>query len=551
MESGRSALWAKLRKTASRLNPLPDSARPLFRPSSAELILWILFVSVTLAMAWHHEPWRDEAQGYVVVRDNTLVGLILHMKVESQFLLWYLFTWPFVRLFGMSIFGVALMHWALSCSTAYLIVRRAPFRFLTRAALIFGVLFAFEFTVVVRHYAIGVFLLTVLMLNWRERFRRPVLYACGIALCASTNLPVWACLGGLCCAIGYEVIARRLWSRRIFASMLICVFGFALALGSIYNGYGFGSPYVGKRGGELAEMGIPERLRDALEFISVTTFMPLCGRDKFPDSVLAGLSLACIVCIALGLLHFARKSIPAFVCFLTSVVLVVSLQLVGGFHSMRHIGFILVGTVVAAWIAACDDKTVSGGQSGLQKRAFRVLARIAGSVVALILLVHVLITSVFVWGEITRPFSHGYATAQFIRRVVPEDVPMYCFSARSNVSVLPWLPRRQFFIFDRMEYGTFSKWGRSFGQSLKDMADEVVARLKPDQQCAIFVVAMNEFPNFFPPNTIVLYDSRKSELPVWGPYVEEFVVLAVVRHEDVERYRSAFPRKQSPLMQGF
>ena len=224
---------AKSRERVRRLNPFPDSARPLFRPAPAELILWLLFISVTLVMAWYHEPWRDEAQGYVVARDNTRVGLVLHMKVESQFLLWYLFTWPFVRLFGMPVFGVALMHWALSCSTAYLVLRRAPFRLLTRAALIFSVLFAFEFTVVVRHYAIGVFLLTVLMVNWRERFRHPVLYACGIALCASTNLPIWACLGGLCCTIGYEVIARRLWSWRVIVSVLICLFGFALALGSL------------------------------------------------------------------------------------------------------------------------------------------------------------------------------------------------------------------------------------------------------------------------------------------------------------------------------
>ena len=540
----------KLRELIRRRNPVPDPARPLFRPLPAELVVWLVFAAVTLVMAWYHEPWRDEAQGYVVVRDNTLVGLILHMKVESQFILWYLFTWPFVRLCGMPIFGVALMHWALSCSTAFLVLRRAPFRLLTRTALIFSVLFAFEFTVVVRHYAIGVFLLTVLLVNWRERFRHPVLYACGIALCASTNLPIWACLGGLCCAIGYEVIARRLWSRRVFASMLICVFGFMLALGSIYNGYGFGSPYVGKRGGELAEMGVLERLRDSFEFISVTTFLPLCGRDKFPDSFLAGLVLACLVCIVLGLLYFAWKSIPAFICFLTSSTLIVSLQFVGGFHSIRHIGFVLVGAVAAAWIAADDDSPVSGGLPRFPAGAGRILAWTAGGAVALILLIHALVTSVFVWGEITRPFSHGYATAQFIRRVVPENIPMYCFSARSNVSVLPWLPRRKFFIFDRREYGTFSKWGRSYGQSLKDMADEVAERLEPDQQCAIFVVAMNEFPNFFPPNTIVLYDSRKSERPVWGPYIEEFVVLAVVRHEDVEHYRSAFPRKQSPLMQG-
>lgn len=531
MKFSRAGSWTKLRETVRRHNPFPDSARPLFRPSSAELILWLLFVAVTFVMVWYHEPWRDEAQGYVVVRDNTFAGLILHMRVESQFLLWYLFTWPFVRLFGMSVFGVALMHWALSCSTAYLVVRRAPFRLLTRAALVFSVLFAFEYTVVTRHYAIGVFLLTVLLMNWRERFRHPLLYACGIALCASTNLPVWACLGGLCTAIYYEVIARRLWSGRVFVSMLICIFGFALALGSIYNGSGFGSPYVGKRGGELAAMTFLERWQASSGAISNMVCLPVS---------------LCVICLVAGALYFAWRSVPALICFLMNTLLVVSLQFVGGFHSMRHIGFLLVGTVAAAWIAGADkDAQGIDMLSHLPAWAGNCLACFAGSAAALILLIQAFITPAFVWGEVVRPYSHGYATACFIRDNIPEDVPMYCLSARSNVSILPWLPGRKFFIFDRMEYGTFSKWGRSYGQSLLDMTDEAAARLEPTQRYAIFVVAMNEYPNFFPPNTVPLYDSRKKELPVWGPYVEEFVVLAVVRDRDVDYFRTLFPRKKT------
>ena len=530
MQSNRAVFGTNLRETVRRLNPLPDSSRPLFRPSPAELILWLLFVIVTLVMVRYHEPWRDEAQGYLVVRDNTLAGLIRHMKVESQFLLWYLFTWPFVRLFGFSIFGVALMHWALSCSTAYLIVRRAPFRLLTRAALIFSVLFAFEYTIVVRHYAIGVFLLTVLMMNWRERFRHPVWYSCGIALCASSNLPAWACLGGLCTTIGYEVAVRRLWSRRVFASMAICIFGFVLALGSLYNGSGFGSPYVGKRGGELASMAISERLHISFGAISKMVCLPVS---------------VCVVCIVLGALYFAWKSAPAFICYLTNAVLVVSLQFVGGFHSIRHIGFLLVGSVAAAWIAAADDDPSGGGMlPRLPAWAGACSAVAAGCAAALVLFIQAAITPVYVWGEVERPFSHGYATACFIRDNIPEDVPMYCFSARSNVSVLPWLPGRKFFIFDRREYGTFSKWGRAYGQSMLDMADEAVARLEPSQRYAIFVVAMNEYPNFFPPNTVLLYDSRRKERPVWGPYIEEFVVLAAVRDRDADYFHTLFPHEK-------
>ena len=524
---------AKLRNTLRRIDPFPDSARPLFRPSPAELILWLVFAAATLLAVWYHEPWRDEAQAYLVARDNSLLELILHMKFESQFPLWYLFTWPFAR-FGLPIFGINLLHWALSCSTAYLIVRRAPFRLLTRAALIFSVLFAFEFTVIARHYAAGIFLLTVLLTNWRERFRRPVLYACGIALCALTNLPVWACLGGLCCAIGYEVIARRLWSGRLFVSMLICVAGFVLALGSIFNGSGFGSPYVERRGGALAKLAVSERLHTSFDAISNMVYLPVW---------------LCIVCIVLGALYFAWKSIPAFVCFFMSVVLMVSLQLVGGFHSIRHIGFMLIGTVAASWIAAADDAPGFGVLFRLPAQASEYLSFAAGCCAALILLLQAFVTPFFLSYEVLYPFSHGHAAARFILDNIPEDVPMFCFTARSNVSVLPWLPGRKFFIFDRGEYGTFSKWGRTVGQSMKDMADEAAGRLEPTQQYGIFVVALNEDPNLFPPNMFLLYDSRNNERPVWGPYVEEFLVFAVVRDEDIEYYLSKERRRQSNLMQ--
>lgn len=528
---------ARFRRVAGRLNPFPDNARPLFRPAPAELVLWLLFSAVTLLMVCCHEPWRDEAQGYVLVRDTTLPQLILHMKYESQFLLWYLLTWPFVRLFGMSIFGLNLLHWAVSCCTAFLVLRRAPFRLLTRAALIFTVLFAFEFTVVARHYAVGVFLLTVLMVNWRQRFRHPVLFAWGIALCASANLPVWVCLGGLCSAIGCEVIARRLWTRPVVTAILVSVFGFVLALAEIYNGQGgFGSPYVSRRSDQVAGFEIARRFQDAFDSISNLVHLPVW---------------LCLVCFLAGVLYLAWRSVPAVVCFLTGVFLMLSLQFIGGFHSMRHTGFVLIAAVASCWIAALEDAPPPGSLFRLPGRAAACVAVVAGCSAALVLFLQVVLTPCFVWMEMRYPFSHGRAAAIFIRDNIPEDVPMYCFSARSNISVLPWLPGRKFFIFDRGEYGTYSKWGRLKGlSSLQDMAAEAAARLEPGRRYALFVVAMNEHPPLIPRNMILLYNSRQNERPVWGPYIEEFLVFAVVREGEIDLYRPNFSSLPRPLSDG-
>ena len=519
---------AKFRKLAERLNPFPDSARPLFRPTPAELAIWLLFASVTLLMVWYHEPWRDEAQGYLVVRDTTLTELILHMKYESQFLLWYLLTWLLVRLCGVTIFGLNLLHWAVSCCTAFLVLRRAPFRLLTRVALIFTVLFAFEFTVVTRHYAIGVLLLTILMVNWNERFRHPVLFATGIAVCASANLPVWVCLGGICITIAYEVNARRLWTRPVICAILIAFFGFVLAMAEIYNWRGgFGSPYVSYRGDQVAGFVLAKRLQDVFGATANLIHLP---------------AWMCPVCFLAGALYFAWKSIPAFGCYLVSSFLMFSLQFIGGFHSMRHTGFLLLGVVVSCWIAAEDDTAPSGYLSRMPKRAAACIAAAAWCTAAVLLFLQCVLTPFFVWMEVKYPFSHGRATALFIRDNIPEDVPMFCFTARSNVTVLPWLPGREFFIFDRMEMGTYSKWGRAFGLSMEGMSVAAASRLPPEHRYGLFVVAMNELPTLFPPNMIKLYDSRENEPRVWGPYVEEFLVFAVVREEDTSLYRPRFPR---------
>jgi len=542
---------AKMRSPTRRFNPLPDRSRPLFRPAPAELALWLLFASVTLLMVCFHEPWRDEAQGYVLVRDTTLPELVRHMKYESQFLLWYFLTWLLVRLCGLSIFGLALVHWAVSCCTAFLILCRAPFRLLTRAALVFSVMFAFEFTVVTRHYAIGIFLLTVLLVNWRERFRRPVLFACGIAVCASANLPVWTCLGGLCVAIGCEALMQKRMSWRVAAAMLIVLFGFALAMAEIYNWHGFGSPYVSYRGNQVAGFDLEKRFRDMFSGVFNTVFFPLFQwGHQAPRSVKEGFSALdwsllwlLAACFLSGLLYFAWKSVSGLVCFAANAILLFSLQYVGGFHSMRHVGFLLIGTVAACWIAA--DEEMEGGSSPapIPRRVSAVLSCAAGCSAALLLFMQVLLTPPFIWSELKFPFSHGHATSRFIRDNFGADVPMYCLSARSNVSVLPWLPGREFYIFDRREKGTYSKWGRVFGHSLLDMALDAADDLEPGKY-ALFVLAMNEDPNIIPPNMILLYDSNKNERPVWGPYVEEFKVYRVVRPEDIALFRPDGPHER-------
>ncbi len=135
---------------------------------------------------------------------------------------------------------------------------------------------------------------------------------------------------------------------------------------------------------------------------------------------------------------------------------------------------------------------------------------------------------IFSYFEICYPFSHGKATADFIRKNYPKGVLKVCYTARQNVSVIAFLDD-PFFIFDRKEMGSFSKWGRIPPHSLYEISDEVFKLLPKEAKAFLIIASGNEAPRGIPPNFYERYHSSDHEKTIWSPYGEDFYVYEVVR----------------------
>lgn len=122
-------------------------------------LAWLGIVGA-IALGWH-EPWRDEAQAWMLARDSaTLAALAHNARYEGHPLLWHLVLFAAARL-SRSNLVLPLVHLLVAGTTAYVVARWAPFTRRLRTVLVFGYFLAYEYAVVARSYALGAALLVV------------------------------------------------------------------------------------------------------------------------------------------------------------------------------------------------------------------------------------------------------------------------------------------------------------------------------------------------------------------------------------------------------
>jgi hypothetical protein len=142
--------------------------------------LWLVlgvYVAVELVAACHHEPWFDELHSWNIARASaTPAALISNMAYEGHPPVWYVLLWIASR-FTHAVGGLHAVQLVAATGVAALVLFAAPFRPLYRVLLLCGYYCLFEYGVLCRNYAVGVFLLFSLCIIQRRALRsRPVLY---------------------------------------------------------------------------------------------------------------------------------------------------------------------------------------------------------------------------------------------------------------------------------------------------------------------------------------------------------------------------------------
>ncbi|MDE6746401.1 MAG: hypothetical protein K2J72_07160, partial [Oscillospiraceae bacterium] len=115
--------------------------------------IFVLYALLTLIGALNHEFWFDEAQAWTIARDNTIGGIFYQLGYEGHPPLWYLILYVFSHM-GFECTVMSIISWFITAVAAAVVMFKAPFHIVTKAALLFSGGFLFLNSVMSRVYCL-------------------------------------------------------------------------------------------------------------------------------------------------------------------------------------------------------------------------------------------------------------------------------------------------------------------------------------------------------------------------------------------------------------
>ena len=149
-------------------------------------IVFAAFVCMGVFAGLHHEPWADEAQSWLIARDNNnLIDLLKAVKYEGTLPTWHLINKAF-QLAGLDydhMFVIPLVFSAIG--VILLFFTDAPLW--SKIMLPFSFFVVYQNSVVARQYAMVFPAMMLIVLFYKKRFDVPVRYHLALFLLALTS----------------------------------------------------------------------------------------------------------------------------------------------------------------------------------------------------------------------------------------------------------------------------------------------------------------------------------------------------------------------------
>jgi hypothetical protein len=378
----------------------------------------VAFIAVTAFVAAHHDAWRDEADVWLVVRDIDFAHLIDWLRHSGTPGLWHCILAPLARA-GLPYASQQWLHLGIAAAAVAIFVAVAPLSRLTKVLAVFSYYFAYEYSIIVRSYALGILLIFAAAALWRKH---PLMLGLVLALLCNTNAQGFV----IACAFALALLIER----AIRPAAII-------AFGALAAWWQVRTP--------------PDPAVQGARHVFNSDAIPWTLGNAFTPTLPLAIGCAVAVLVLLAVTLAIRRSRATLILWTTIAALLILYSFVwlGG---LRHAGFLLVITLVAVWLGAAEVDTRYASAAALLLNG--------------VLLISVVIAARYWIVDVREPFSGASDMARFIHARRLERIPIAAHNLTQAEAVLPWLPGTRFWYAGLGEYGTYMKWDGAFERAL-------------------------------------------------------------------------------------
>lgn len=394
-----------------------------------QLLLFLIYAFGSLLLVWFHEPFRDEAQKWLIARDCGFWGIIEMAGYEGHPALWTFLIVPFAK-FGFPIFIIQLLNWAIMCMAILIFITKSPFHIAIKFAFCLSYFIMYEYTVIARNYCLVILGLMLFATLFKDRKSKILLFALTLFLLSQAHALMIGVVGG---AIVLQMIEYKNYSLK----QQLIFFGITF-LGLLLLFYQVKRPF------------------DSIFIIDINKFTLenlIIGLDNFAKIMLYLLNPIpvkwfFIFFILLPILYFYQIRLKyLFILFVFLLPLFIVNAFVYSFNAWHSfLPFIFV--ILFIWIIL-EDKNIYNKNNFL----------IANILLFLCLFISAFYNLRFFQNEIMRPFSESKEMAEIIKSKKYDQSHLLVAESDYGTSpILVYLPNLKVFHPSYYEMGTFARW---------------------------------------------------------------------------------------------
>lgn len=181
-----------------------------------------------MLLVLNHEYWRDEVRSWHLASESlTFLDLIKITKVnEGSPSLWYIILYLISHYITKNFFVMKLFHILISTTTSFLILKFSPFNKRIKILLIFSYFFFYEYSIISRNYALGLLLIIILLILYKNIRKNLLLISITILLLGQVNtLAFIISIGFFLLIFSKSIYFLRYHNlKKIFFSLYIFIF---------------------------------------------------------------------------------------------------------------------------------------------------------------------------------------------------------------------------------------------------------------------------------------------------------------------------------------
>lgn len=395
--------------------------------------IMLIYLICSFTILIFHESWRDEAQAWLIARDLDLIGIINQMKYEGHFMLWYLILIPFAKL-GFPYFTIKIVSWIIMSIAAWLILKKAPFNYITKILLIFSSPFIYWYIAVPRSYCIIPLAIILIAINHKNRNEKPLRYIMSIVLLANTHIIMYGLVGVLLLDFLIEGIKNRNKITKQQNSKIIVSFGVGIILLIITI-----FPLIGSLNtNSIVKTQISIRsfeIEKVIDLINLTMY--LCTFKTVLPIILI------LLCSIYEFKYYTKDIIMIIASVLFQFIIYTFIYSTSEQRALTIIFIILL----FIWIQ--KEKEEKG--QVYERKAITLF-------ISLLLIFNIMTGITYYIVEIMSSFSESKQVANYIEKEVEPNSIFICTDMPICSSVIPYLKDMKFWSLQSQEYFTYVTW---------------------------------------------------------------------------------------------